>query len=121
LSINNPHILYGSKTTTWTVDKGIYDPCPVGWKVPSETAWNGFLSSNMTTFTYGVSYTSPSSSPEAYFPLTGDTDMGKQTLRSPGSAGYLWTTKSGYAYDFKNVIMRTRRTQDENPVRCMKE
>ena len=121
LSIKNPHILYGSKTTTWAVDKGIYDPCPVGWKVPSETAWNGFKSSNKTTITQGVIYTSPSSSPDAYFPLTGDTQYGEQTLRSPGTTGYLWTTKLGYAYDFKNCTKASRDSQDENPVRCIRE
>lgn len=119
LSISNPNIVYGSLSTSWTNDKSIYDPCPAGWKVPAESVWTGFSTSYMSTTTYGRIFKSPASSPDAYYPLTGDTEMGQQLLRSPGTTGYLWTTTSGYAYNIKNCSKESRSRYDENPVRCV--
>lgn len=118
-SIENPNIVYGSLSSSWTDDKSIYDPCPAGWKVPAESVWTGFSTSYMSNTTYGRVFRAPASSPDAYYPLTGDTEMGEQVLRSPGTTGYMWTTTSDYAYNFKSCSRESRSRYDENPVRCV--
>lgn len=118
-TVQNPYIVYGSYNSSWTDEKNIYDPCPAGWKVPAESVWTGFSTSYMSNTTYGRIFTSPASSPDAYYPLTGDTEMGEQALRSPGTTGYMWTTTSGYAYNFKSCTRTSRSKYDENPVRCV--
>ena len=54
------------------------------------------------------------------FPLTGDTQQGAQSLRSPGTTSYMWTIHSGYAYSIHNESITSRSMYDENPVRCMR-
>ena len=120
-SIANPNIVLGSYDSRWSDEKNMYDPCPVGWKVPSSSAWSSFSTSYMSSVDYGLVFTSPASSPDAYYPLTGDTEMGKQTLRKPGSSGYMWTTSAGVAYNLLACSKESRSQYDENPVRCVKE
>ena len=122
-SVKQPWMTLGSYDFTWSSDaKSMTDPCPLGWKVPSPSVWNGFSTSYRTTLTYGVLYCSPSSNPDAYYPYTGDTEMGTQYLRNSGNSNsYLWTTNSGYAYYFYRCYETSRSKYDENPVRCMKD
>ena len=120
-SIANPNIVYGYYDSMWTDEKNMYDPCPVGWKVPSEATWSGFSSDYLYAAEIGVLYVTPASTPDAYYPYTGDTEMGRQQLRFPGESGYVWTTKYGYAYCPAGNNLESRSIYDENPVRCCKE
>ena len=120
-SIANPNIVYGFFDSMWTDEKNMYDPCPVGWKVPSDAVWASFSADYMSGASYGVVYTSPASVPDAYYPFTGDTEMGQQALRNPGTNGFIWTTRYGYAYCPSNNSVTSRSIYDENPVRCCKE
>ena len=120
-AIAHPYIVLTSYDTRWSDEKSINDPCPVGWKVPSSQVWDGFSSENKSESGSSVVFTYPASKPDAYYPLTGDTEMGHQSLRQPGTSGYLWTTSSGFAYSLVSCSKVSRSKLDENPVRCMKE
>lgn len=121
-AVQKPWLTLGSYDFTWSDTKSMTDPCPIGWKVPSSSAWSGFSSGYRTSTTYGVVYGAPNSTPDAYYPYTGDTQMGSQSLRNPGNSNsYLWMTDSGYAYYFWGPTTTSRSKYDENPVRCMKD
>ncbi len=115
----NPNVVSQSHTTDWTAEKGINDPCPAGWRVPSLSAFQ-FSSDNVTEVSYGRVLPSLSSS-DIYFPLTGDTENGRQSLRQPGTTAYLWTIDGGYPYNVVRLTRESRSRYDENPVRCVKE
>lgn len=58
----------------WNAGKTIYDPCPAGWRVPDITAWNGITDLTWHGNWNGVTFTSPYSTPDAFYPTTGYTD-----------------------------------------------
>ena len=120
-SIAEPNIVLGNFESKWSDEKNMYDPCPVGWKVPPQEAWAGFSSSDMHNVDCGVLYKSPSADPDAYYPFTGDTEMGRQQLRALGKSGFAWTTNYGYAFCTSENSIMSRSIYDQNPVRCCKE
>lgn len=113
--IHNPCTTTQSYRFGWADEKSKSDPCPPGWKVPSNAAYSGLTGGN-TSFSYSKVFEQ-----DLYFPLTGDTQEGAQSLRSPGTTSYMWTTHSGYAYCIHNEYETSRSMYDENPVRCMKD
>lgn len=119
--IHNPCKVTNGYNVVWTDEKNQNDPCPPGWKVPSASAYECFSDGGGVTSSSSMIFSYPLSSPDAYFPLTGDTEMGQQNLRSPGTTSYMWTSHMGYAYSIHNGYETSRSQYDENPVRCMKE
>lgn len=118
--VQNPYYLTQNFTFAWSDEKSMMDPCPPGWKVPASSVFNGFTNGD-TSVPYSMVFTTPLSSPDAYFPLTGDTENGIQQLRNPGTTSYMWTTEQGHAYCIHAGSKHSRSMYDENPVRCMKE
>ena len=55
----------------WGVHKTMYDPCPIGWRVPDfdTDAWGGFNA--ISYINNGAYFNSPLSEPTAYYPYSG--------------------------------------------------
>ena len=115
----HPYIALSYYESNWTGEKGFNDPCPAGWKVPDVSVFQ-FSSDQMTEVAYGRVFPSLSGA-DIYFPLTGDTQEGQQSLRQPGTTAYLWTSNSGNPYNLISLSSNSRSKYDENPVRCMKD
>lgn len=112
--------------TLWGATKTVYDPCPVGWKVPS---WNGTASpwEGLTTSgTWNDGYSFPSI---GYYPAAGYRNYSSSgALTSVGSIGVNWsaTAYNGNAYDLdidNTNVMPHDNTQRAAglSVRCVKE
>ena len=115
----NPNVTLGSYSSVWTEEKNMNDPCPPGWKVPPTSVFQ-FSSDDLTEVSYGRVFPSLSGT-DIYFPLTGDTQQGQQSLREPGTTAYLWTSTIGYPYNVIRLSHEYRSKYDENPVRCVKD
>ena len=115
----NPNVTLGSYDSVWTEEKNMNDPCPSGWRVPPTSVFQ-FSSDDLTEVSYGRVFSSLSGT-DIYFPLTGDTQEGYQSLRGPGALAYLWTSDIERPYNIVGLYDERRSKYDENPVRCMKE
>ena len=94
--------------TRWQSDKTIYDPCPVGWRVPdggSDGVWSKALGSSSTySGTYdstnkGISF-SISSPSTTWYPASGCRNRDDGALYGVGHGGSYWsvTPSNNYAY-----------------------
>ena len=75
LYINNS---VATDTTRWSTEKTIYDPCPVGWRVPNGGE-SGFwatsgIAPSITHNQGGIKYTDSVNGQEYYYPYTGRYD-----------------------------------------------
>ena len=75
LYINNS---VATDTTRWSTEKTIYDPCPVGWRVPNGGE-SGFwatsgIAPSITHNQDGIMYTDSVNGQEYYYPYTGRYD-----------------------------------------------
>ncbi len=119
-SITNPATVYyrGSPTYDWysantagqnnelwgaTEGKTVYDPCPVGWRIPQSGAWNG-VSTSGATWNGGYTW-STTSTDIGYYPAAG----GRSTngvLFDVNQYGHVWeaTTNgiNGLSFYFYN-------------------
>ena len=97
-SINSDWYYTGSSSvdnTRWQSEKTIYDPCPVGWRVPdggSEGIWSkaGFSSTTFDDTNKGISF-SISSPSTTWYPASGYRYYGDGALSYVGSYGYYWS------------------------------
>ncbi len=121
-----------------TEQKTMYDPCPVGYRMPPEDVWYGFTDNGAsqyvnenhvasTTFDNGYWFYCNSSSEVAWYPASGYfTSAGG---RSETSYGYAWSANksggSGYRIGFNNngyvYQNQTNSMFFAFPVRCMKD
>ena len=109
--------------------KTVYDPSPVGFRVPSPDAWNGFNTSNFTWGTVngdkGRTYV-PSG---LFFPASGYRYGGSGGVDDVGSDGFHWSSSPYTASDGYYLRFYSGRVDpsDSNsrvhgfPVRCVKE
>ena len=105
------------------VVKTVYDPCPVGFKMPASKAFSGFTTTgeNTTTktefnvngeFSNGWNFkTGDGSNNTIFFPAAGfrGIDDGRQSI--VGYSGFYWTagvtdTKKGYIFTFNKDLVK---------------
>ena len=106
LSIRNPTSFYcaGSNYYDWYTNttgaqnnnlwgntKTVYDPCPVGWKVPANVSWGNLKSADFTTSSYGVTYTG---SPSFFYPYNGCLYCEEGYFLQEGSSCGCWSSSS---------------------------
>ncbi len=130
--------------TRWQSAKTIYDPCPIGWRVPDgdksgvwamafgkSSSWK--ILSNWDSQNKGMNFSETKKtlgeSPCIWYPATGVRNLNSGALENVGSSGSYWSAstagksacillfyKFGYVYPTLNI----NRTAG-NPVRCIKE
>ena len=104
-----------------SVVKTVYDPCPVGFKMPASNAFTGFTANGQNFGTMNVDgtdnwltfssnfghnfWTSGSKTATIYVPASGARGSGNGSLSSVGSVGYYWSavpdgTGNGRNLDF---------------------
>ena len=119
--------------TRWQSKKTIYDPCPIGWRVPdggSSGIWetSGFIGVPFDTMNKGMSFsiTSPSA---PWYPTAGFRDRDDGALRDAGYDCHCWsaTSNGGNAYhlsalDYGSVDPTNASSRAYGfSVRCQKE
>lgn len=136
-SSNNDWFYTGDGTTNntrWNTKKTIYDPCPVGWRVPNggpDNIWEKANFANAYTYHsnyYGLTF------PEAmntWYPLTGYISYSSGNLTGVGSNGGIWscTPADGakiYEFDIQGgyTIVPASPTESRaygGAVRCIKD
>jgi uncharacterized protein (TIGR02145 family) len=118
VSVANPstHYYTGSTTSDWYTNtianqnrnlwgstKTVYDPCPVGWKVPSKDAWSTLNTGNFTwsNTDVGSTYTG---SPSFFYPASGYRDFSNGSFSNVGTFGCCWSSAvddaNGYSLYF---------------------
>lgn len=77
--------------TLWDSSKTVYDPCPLGWRVPDggPGVWKGFKAPTSTT-AYSAKFSTPYSIPEAQYPNAGYI-TGYMNLDRVGRDSYYWS------------------------------
>lgn len=96
------------------VVKTVYDPSPVGFKMPANNAFTGFTANgknegtknvdgtdDLQTFSNNFGYnfwTSSSKTATIHFPASGYRSYDDGSLNSVGSNGYYWSAVPGYTY-----------------------
>ncbi len=96
---------YSSRDNTlWQSEKSIYDPCPLGWRVPdggSNGVWKtaGFESTSYDSSNEGINF-SISSPSTTWYPASGYRSSNGGVLYNVGISGYYWsvTPDGDYAY-----------------------
>jgi len=105
--------LWGNPNATATMpnpergSKSIYDPCPPGWRVPSQESFQIFTQNGVSDGTrnvlgawakgwtfYTQAYLSGSTS---YWPALGYRDYSTGTFTNIGSIGYYWSSSSAFS------------------------
>ncbi len=123
-SLKNDHLW-----NTTDGSKGVYDPCPRGWRVPSSGAgsscpWNG-LGGSSAAFDKGKGEDWPQA---GYYPAAGYRNSANGDLSNVGTEGYVWAASTFYSTAYR-LWFKSYYTQiDEkdcrakaNSVRCVKE
>ncbi len=120
MSIASPSVFYTTNTTPfdwigtaqnnnlWTKidgDKGDYDPCPFGWRVPIDQAWEGFTGSSKNGITLSAA---------------GYLDLSTGDLINNGYAVWGASSRGTSAYLFNGNDSQTFRANGY-PVRCVRD
>ena len=118
---NKYYNLWNTRNTTWgvngnTVEKTVYDPCPVGYKMPPSNAFTGFTTTGGTTqnlsqanvsggFDAGWNFfCNPQKTDTVFFPASGNRSVTDANPSNAGAYGYYWTAGTGQVA--QNVILR---------------
>ena len=122
-----------SDVVRWQSVKTIYDPCPIGWRVPDggeDGIWNvaGVSNSSYDNVNYGMNFSTNTSSTN-WFPSSGTRGYYDGTLCDVGRYGFYWsvTISDRYAYRlyfdymFGATTLTTSNRSDALSVRCQKE
>ena len=99
---------WGDGSTNAAVPKATNDPCPDGWRMPTEKEWEsiyGTASGNTWTWsrtaTSGYKITpAGSSEPTLFLPAAGDRFENNGMLNSAGSYGYYWSSTVLEVYSY---------------------
>ena len=69
----------------WGFSKTVYDPCPVGWKVPANGAWPSSLTT-ITWLSYGATFA------DGWYQASGYCDGRGGAFYDVGNSGYYWSS-----------------------------
>jgi len=109
----NPYALHNGTdhmypATMGELKKTIYDPCPPGYMVPPEWAWDNFSMDNCTVGDYGLTFTEDNG--ESFYPFAGFGDSGDAYGGDNGWYGYPGYTPNlnpgdgKYHHNCRNVV-----------------
>ena len=121
--------LWSADNTTYgfndnAVIKTVYDPCPVGFKMPASNAFTGFTSNGQYqsgaaninangtadswdkfSAAYGHNfYTNGSKTATIFFPASGFRNVGDGSLGNVGYSGYYWSAVPYFTYNGCNLF-----------------
>ena len=77
--------------------KSVCDPCPQGWRVPTDSSWNDFSITSMQVSGSGIAYGRTYQS-LSWFPAAGYRYYFSGALRGVGSYGYYWLASVSDTY-----------------------
>lgn len=136
---SNSDWYYGAPNNSlWQYEKTIYDPCPVGWRVPDGgevCVWSTAIGSSHLYYTYddtnmGMNFTGILGDDEIiWYPNTGFRDRELGILATVGDYGLFWSCTYSDVGNFANGMCLSRdsiNSQISNratgcAVRCLKE
>ena len=112
--------------------KGLYDPCPLGWRIPSKKLWDKVMD---PSYTYdgvtdksccGVDFSGFwGADPEIWYPLTGWRSAFVNRIADVGSVGFYWSASANGPEGFVlNLYFKQIKRQPKAmgfSVRCVKE
>ena len=113
-----------SNNALWGDEKTMFDPCPLGWKVPSRPIWEGQKTFTGTFENYGLTMNS------IWYPASGFRHFQSFNLNEVGNQGHYWysTAKddgTAYVFYFDDETIDVANKYDYkaqcNPVRCVKD
>ena len=129
-SIQNPtEVVFGiswnGDSSLWGTRKTMYDPCPVGWKVPDEDVWEGWNNSVIQSAQYGYSVIpEPYSVPAALYPMAGVGEDGYDVGGGLNCQSNNWSNQLQIRLymDYNgNIFTSGSSGSYRNSVRCMKD
>ena len=84
----------------WATSKTIYDPCPEGWKVPSDlSVWQTWVGNNtIFPFKKATGYGRYHLNTNSYYPAAGYRSESDGKLGGSGNNGYWWCTSKLFSY-----------------------
>ena len=122
-TVNNPTTVIDGSTWNnedylWSSEKTIYDPCPIGWRIPDKSAWEG-----VSTSDYMIN--EPYSVPAAYCPVIGITE-GYAYVQYSSDWLHIWSTSRSEYFASNgnspsNDIFSARDVDNQMSVRCMRD
>ena len=129
-SISNPNVFVAeidwNTSDKWSEFKTMYDPCPVGWRVPQSSAWDNITENVLTTVNnrYKI-IPEPYSVPAAYYPLGGEYISVWPGFNSFNSYAYWWYTDyvggTVRMSQYDSFSMTSNNSSYGLSVRCMKD
>ena len=88
IQTNSDWVVGGDGNNThWGSSKTIWDPCPVGYKVPSHTIWSDL---SFEVGTYSMTLDS-----KHWYPVTGYRFSSDGSIHETGAKGFYWTSVAG--------------------------
>lgn len=73
----------------WSENKTKYDPCPPGWRVPTDDLWSGIADSKSGEFESGWTFAMADGT--TFYPAAGRRSFSKGSLTNVNADGSLWT------------------------------
>lgn len=111
--------------TLWDVNKTIYDPCPEGWKIPSDMkVWDTWRDDVIFPFKDNVGYGRYHSNTNSFYPATGTKSGTNGKVGGSGANGYWWCVSNSFSfYDLgtgANINPMSKKAYGYS-IRCVKE
>ncbi len=83
---------WGDGTQNENMDRAANDPCPTGWKVPSQKQWASIYTNKLTPNTWTWTGNGYKVGDALYLPAAGYRNYSNALLDNVGSDGYYWSS-----------------------------
>jgi hypothetical protein len=121
--------------TLWNTSentKTVYDPCPVGWRIPNfddTSPWYGLTQQIYDrSDNAGVDWSNPTGSMNGFYQAAGEREYDNGSYRYGGESGMYWSAMSGSIHAIYmvmaarfNPMLNTMRKSHGFSVRCVQE